>query len=121
VEGNQATVGISDLLRYRSEEGSVLEQKPVGTSLHQSDEFALWDTIKAIIPLYSPVTGTIVENNRALQDKPDLPLQDPYGQGWIARLALNDWDRDRPQLMTPEAYLALVKSEVTGEKDEPDT
>ena len=119
VEGNQATVGISDMLRYRSEEGAVLEQKPVGTGLHQSDEFALWETIKAIIPLYSPVTGTIVGNNRALRDKPDLPLQDPYGEGWIARLALNNWDRDRPQLMTPEEYHALVKFEVTGEKDEP--
>lgn len=62
-----------------------------------------------------------MENNRALRDKPDLPLQDPYGGGWIARLALNNWDRDRSQLMTPEAYHALVKFEVTGGKDEPDT
>jgi glycine cleavage system H protein len=115
LEGNTARLGLSDFTQQRSGDVAFAEVKPVGTALEPGDEFAAVETIKVDIGLPSPVSGVIVEINSALEDAPEWINQDPYGQGWLARVELTAWDADNAQLLDADAYYALIKEQAEEE------
>ncbi len=114
-EGNLARLGLSDFSQQRSGDTAFAEVKPAGTGLRPGDEFATVETIKVNISLPSPVTGTIVEVNSALQDAPELINQDPYGQGWLALVQLTEWAGDSARLLNADAYYASIKRQADEE------
>jgi glycine cleavage system H protein len=115
LEGEVGRLGLSDFTQQRSGDVAFAEVKPVGTALEPGDEFAVVETIKVDIGLPSPVSGTISEVNPALEDTPEKINQDPYGEGWLARVELAAWEADKAQLLDADAYYALIKEQAEEE------
>ncbi|CAB1128924.1 glycine cleavage complex lipoylprotein [Candidatus Hydrogenisulfobacillus filiaventi] len=99
-------VGITDFAQDALGDVVFVELPETGRKLAPGDAFAVVESVKSVSDIYSPVGGTVVEVNEALRDHPELVNQDPYGSGWIARLAV---DQEPPDLLTADAYRALTE------------
>ncbi len=97
--GSGMRVGLSDYLQQRSGDIAFAEIKPIGTTLAAGDEVASIETIKVNVALSSPVSGSVIEVNPAMDTAPEAINQDPYGAGWLAVIAAADWDTDRSRLL----------------------
>ena len=111
VEDGLARVGLSDYVQQSSGDVAFAEIQPAGTELGREDYLGEIETIKVAIDLHSPVSGTVREVNEELETSPELINQDPYGQGWLALIALSDWEADRANLLAAEQYLAVMRSQ----------
>lgn len=109
LEDGQAKLGLSDFLQQRSGDIAFADVKPVGTVLACDDEFASIETVKVNVMLASPVSGKIVSANPALEMKPELINQDPFGEGWVCKVELSDWGADSRQLLDAAAYFEKMK------------
>jgi len=114
-EGDRVRVGVTDFVQQRSGDVAFAEVRPPGRTLAAGDEIALIETIKANVEVPSPVEGTVVEANPALQLAPEAINQDPYGDGWLAVIEPADWSRDGAALLGPEAYLELMRGQAEEE------
>ncbi|HEY0818737.1 MAG TPA: glycine cleavage system protein H [Rhizobacter sp.] len=103
-----ATVGITALGIKLSGEIYMCRAKPVGTGVEQGRSIAVVELAKAIVSVKCAVSGTVLDVNPRLEEAPHLVHTDPYGEGWIARLALADFERDRAQLVQGEAVQAAM-------------
>jgi len=111
LEDGLARVGVSDYVQQSSGDVAFAEIQPAGTELEQEGYLGTIETIKVAIALLSPVSGLIQEVNEKLESSPELINQDPYGQGWLALIALTDWEADQANLLGAEQYLAVVHSQ----------
>ena len=102
-EEGTATVGITQLGIRLSGDVYMCRAKRVGTALAQGDTMAVVELSKSIVAVKSPVSGTVIDINEALQDLPEWVHRDPYGAGWIARLQLSDFAGDRAALCTGDS------------------
>lgn len=114
-EGSRVRIGLSDFLQQRSGDVAFAEVRPAGTAVRAGEEVAVIETIKVNISLTAPVTGTVVEVNLALAEAPEAINQDPYGAGWLAVVEPDDWEADRPQLLTAAAYFDRMKGQAEEE------
>jgi glycine cleavage system H protein len=115
-EGHQQVrIGLSDFLQQRSGDIAFAEVKPLGTILAVGDEVASIETIKVNVALSSPVSGSVIEVNPAMDTTPETINQDPYGAGWLAVMATSDWDPDRSRLLDAAAYFEVVKRQAEEE------
>jgi glycine cleavage system H protein len=114
-EGQQVWIGLTDFLQQRSGDVAFAEVKPEGTILAAGDEVAVIETIKVNISLISPASGTVVEVNPAMETAPEAINQDPYGEGWLARLEAANWEADRARLLDAQAYFTLMKGQAEEE------
>jgi glycine cleavage system H protein len=108
-------IGLSDFVQQHNGDVAFAEIKPTGTSLGVGEEVAVIETIKVNISYPSPVNGRIVEVNPALHNAPETINQDPYGAGWLALMKVTDWDVERLNLLDPQAYFKIMKSQVEEE------
>ncbi len=111
----QVRVGLSDYTQQRSGDIAFAEVKPIGTRLAAGDEIAAIETIKVNVMLGSPVSGSVIEVNAALETTPEVINQDPYEAGWLAVISPADWESDRSRLLDATAYFDLVKREAEEE------
>lgn len=114
-EGNRLRIGLSDFLQQRSGDVAFAEVKPAGTVLSAGDEVAVIETIKVNISLISPVTGTVIEINPAMESAPEAINQDPYGAGWLAVIEPSQWETERVALLDPQAYFDWMKHQAEAE------
>lgn len=114
-ENGRVRVGLTDFLQQRSGDVAFAEIEPEGTELAPGDELAVIETIKVDIALTSPVSGTVMEVNPAMEDTPEVINQDPYGQGWLAVIEASDWETEKEQLLDPQAYFDLMKVQAEEE------
>jgi glycine cleavage system H protein len=84
IEGNRATVGITDHAQAQLGDIVFLEVPAVGKIVTAGKSFSVVESVKAVSDIYAPVTGVVVEVNEALNDEPENVNRDPYGAGWIA-------------------------------------
>ncbi len=103
VEGERARVGITSLGIRLAGEIYMCRPKSVGSAVEQGRSVAVVELAKSIVSVKSPVTGTVLEVNPALEDRPELVVRDPYGEGWLAVVALADFGRDRAALLHGDA------------------
>ena len=103
-DGN-ATIGITSFAADELGDIVFVELPEVGAQLTQFGTFGVVESVKAVSDLYAPVSGEITEVNEALRDAPELLNTDPFGEGWIARVALSAPD-EVEALMDAEAYAA---------------
>jgi glycine cleavage system H protein len=103
VEGDVATVGITSLGIRLAGEVYMCRPKTVGSAVEQGRSVAVVELAKSIVSVKSPVTGTVVAVNEALASRPELVHRDPYGEGWIARVALAGFAADAAALLHGEA------------------
>jgi glycine cleavage system H protein len=111
LEDGLARVGVSDYVQQSSGDVAFAEITPAGRELAQGNYLGQIETIKVAIELLSPVSGTVREVNEESETSPELINQDPYGQGWLALVALSDWESDRANLLAAEQYLAVMRSQ----------
>ena len=90
VDGNTATVGISDHAQAALGDIVFAEVPDAGRTLAKGDEAAVVESVKAASDVYAPVGGTVTEANAALGDDPALVNRDAEGEGWFFKLALSD-------------------------------
>jgi glycine cleavage system H protein len=114
-EGSRVRVGLTDFLQQRSGDAAFLSVKAPGTRLGAGDELAELETVKVNLSLHTPVAGTVVEVNGALESRPEVVNEDPYGAGWLAVIEASSWEADRARLLDARAYLSVVAGEVEEE------
>lgn len=103
LEGEKARIGITDHAQHELGDVVYVELPKVGRKVKQMEEFATVESVKAVSPIYAPVSGEIVAVNSELENKPELINQSPHDQGWIALLALSD-PKELENLLTAEQY-----------------
>jgi glycine cleavage system H protein len=110
VEGDIATVGITDHAQEQLGDLVYLELPKVGTAVRQFEKLGEIESVKAVSDLFSPVTGEVTERNEEAVKSPELVNQDPYSRGWLVRLTLSDAS-EVDKLLTAEQYEELVAQE----------
>jgi glycine cleavage system H protein len=109
-EDGTVTVGVTDHAQAALGDLVFVELPEIGVTLSEGDACAVVESVKAASDVYSPLMGEVTEVNEALADSPELVNQDPYGDGWIYRMKLDN-DDDLGELMSAEEYLALLEDE----------
>jgi len=109
VEGDVATVGISDHAQEALGDIVFAEVPDAGRSVAKGDDAAVVESVKAASDVYAPVSGEIVEGNGALGDDPSLINRDPEGEGWFFKLKLSD-PSELEGLMDEDAYREWVST-----------
>jgi len=110
VEGDVATIGITDYAQKELGDVVFVELPQVGSQIEATDEMGSIESVKAVSELFAPVSGEVVEVNEALTDKPELVNTDPYGDGWMLRVKMSD-PSEIDELMTPEEYDEYTEKE----------
>jgi len=90
VEGEVAYVGITDYAQGELGEIVFVEIETVGETLAENATFGSVEAVKTVSDLFMPMSGEILEMNPALEDHPELVNNDPYGDGWMIKVAIND-------------------------------
>ena len=103
VEGRQGRVGISDHAQHALTDIVYVKLPAKGAKVKKGDVLGEVESIKSVSPIYSPVSGTVLEANTALDKAPEVMNQDPYGKGWFAVLSLDD-PAEAAQLMDAAHY-----------------
>lgn len=104
-EDGSLTIGITDHAQAALGDLVYVELPEVGQSVESGGEMAVVESVKAASDVYSPVSGEVTLINEALADEPEKINADPYGDGWIARVAPSD---DAAEIMTPDEYQAFL-------------
>lgn len=107
VEGEFAYVGITDFAQDQLGEIVFVEIETVGETLSAGEVFGSVEAVKTVSELILPVSGEIIEFNEKLEDAPELVNDDPYGEGWMVKLAISDAS-ELDQLLDAEAYQAYL-------------
>jgi glycine cleavage system H protein len=107
VEGDLATVGITDYAQTELGDIVFVELPNVGDTLTQSEPFGTVEAVKAVSEIFAPVSGEVVEVNEALDDTPQIMNEDPYGDGWLLKVRLAD-ESELEHLMSPKDYQELI-------------
>jgi glycine cleavage system H protein len=109
VEGDAATVGITDYAQAQLGDIVFVEVPPAGTAVEKGKEAAVVESVKAASDVYAPVSGSVTESNGALESDPALVNSAPEGEGWFFKLTLSD-PSELEGLMDADAYKAFVDS-----------
>lgn len=88
VEGDIATVGVSDFAQQQLGDITFVELPEVGDELSRGEEAAVVESVKAASDIYSPLAGEIKEVNEELEDTPELVNSDPYNSGWLYKMSM---------------------------------
>jgi glycine cleavage system H protein len=107
IENDTATVGITDYAQEELGDIVFVELPEEGATLEAGDSFGTLESVKAVSDLYAPVGGEVVEVNEALNDSPEKINEDPYGDGWIAKLSVSGED----DLLSATDYERLLEEE----------
>ena len=106
VDGNIAIVGITDFAQHAMGDLSYVDMPEVDDEFEAGEEFGAVESVKAASDLISPVSGTVVEVNEALNDNPELVNSDPY-ENWIIKVQLSDAS-ETANLMGADAYKTFI-------------
>jgi len=90
IEGDLATVGITDFAAQQLGDVVFVDLPEVGRTVAQFEAVGVIESVKAVSDLFAPVSGDVVETNTELTSKPELLNSDPFGQGWMLRIRLTD-------------------------------
>ena len=90
VEGDEVVIGITDHAQDALTDIVYIELPDAGEMCEEMGEFAIVESVKSASPIFAPLAGEITAVNEALDEAPELMNQDPYGEGWIIRMKLDD-------------------------------
>ena len=90
IEGDVATVGITDYAQSELGDIVFVELPEVGKKTKQSDSFGTIEAVKAVSDLFAPLSGEIIEINHHLSDQPEVINKDPYGAGWLVKIKVSN-------------------------------
>ena len=107
-EGGRVRVGITDFAQDALGDVVFVDVPEGGTEVRAGEAFGEVESTKSVSDLFSPVSGTIVERNAALESSPELVNQDPYGEGWMIVISVGD-SADLDDLLDATAYQQFVE------------
>ena len=107
LDGNVATIGITDYAQRELGDIVYVEVETIGKSLKAGEIFGTVEAVKTVSDLFLPVDGTVTELNAALANSPESVNSDPYGDGWMIKMTVND-PADVEALMDAAAYNTQV-------------
>ena len=110
LEGSRARVGISDYAKKKLKSIVYVEPPEVPKEVKAGDLITTIESIKAVGELVAPVAGRVVAWNERLDESPELINEDPYGEGWVVEMEVEDPSQVE-SLLTPEQYLEVIKKE----------
>ncbi len=114
-EGDLITVGVTDFLQRVVGDVAFLDLPEAGREAEPGGYTGTMETIKSTVDIISPVGGTIKVINEALEENPQLVNTDPFGEGWLFKVAPNDWERDKKKLMDAQAYFPKMEEKIKTE------
>ncbi len=107
IEGNIATVGITDFAQHELGDIVFVDIPSVGKPLNHNDIFGTVEAVKTVSDLYLPVGGTITEVNAGLEGNPEAVNKDPYGAGWMVKMTISN-PAEIDNLLSAAAYKELI-------------
>ncbi|HVQ09166.1 MAG TPA: glycine cleavage system protein GcvH [Allosphingosinicella sp.] len=110
VDGDSATVGITDFAQGQLGDVVFVEVPEAGRTVARGGEAAVVESVKAASDVYAPVSGTVIEGNQAVVDEPSLVNTDPEGEGWFFRLTLSD-NHELSELMSADQYKSYCEDQ----------
>ena len=109
LDGNVATVGITDFAQSELGDIVYLEIDTLDSEIDSNDVFGTVEAVKTVSDLFMPVNGKVIEVNSSLEDNPEVVNDDPYGDGWIIKIEVSN-PSDIDALMSSEEYKNLIGS-----------
>jgi len=103
IDGDIAIIGITDFAQDQLTDVVFVELPEVGKQIEQNGNLCVVESVKSVSEVFSPISGEIVEVNKALENSPELVNNEPFEGGWIAKLIVKN-EAELDQLMTPEEY-----------------
>jgi glycine cleavage system H protein len=110
LDGDIATICISEFAVDQLGDIVFLELPAINDVITLNDQFGTIESVKAVEHLNSPISGTVIERNQAVIDSPEDIAEDPYGEGWLVKVRIND-AAEIEDAMTADEYRALVEGE----------
>ncbi|NPA45115.1 MAG: glycine cleavage system protein GcvH [Chlorobi bacterium] len=107
IEGDTATIGITDFAQSELGDIVFVEVETVGETMDKEEVFGTIEAVKTVSDLFMPISGEVVEFNEKLEDTPELINSDPYGEGWIIKISIKD-DSEKDSLLSNSEYSALI-------------
>ena len=107
IEGNTAIVGITDFAQGELGDVVFVDFDPSLSDVKKGESIGTIEAVKTVSDLFMPMSGEILEMNAALEDHPELVNNDPYGDGWMIKVAINDL-AELDTLLDAAAYEALI-------------
>ena len=106
IEGDIAIIGVTDYAQKEMGDITYVDMPDAGEVVEKEEEFGALESVKASSDLFSPVSGTVVERNDALEDAPELVNEDPYGN-WIIKVQMRN-PAELNELMDAEGYRDMI-------------
>ena len=107
IEGNKATIGITDFAQGELGDIVYVDISTVGQEVNEHEVFGTVEAVKTVSDLFMPITGKVLEVNKALDASPEKVNSDPYGDGWMIKMTVADVATVEA-LLNKDAYSALV-------------
>ncbi|MFV0522414.1 MAG: glycine cleavage system protein GcvH [Mangrovibacterium sp.] len=109
VEGDVATVGITDFAQGELGDIVFVEVETEGEKLDVAESFGTVEAVKTVSDLFMPISGEVIEFNAALEDEPELINKDAYGAGWVIKIKISDVS-ELDSLLDAAAYRAMLEA-----------
>jgi glycine cleavage system H protein len=110
VDGNNATIGITDYAQNSLGDVVYVELPKAGENFSANESFGSVESVKAVSEMFIPVSGSVLEANEALSDEPEKVNADPYGEGWMIRVRMSN-PGEVDSLLTAAEYEDFTKAE----------
>ena len=108
-EGNQAFIGITDYAQGELGDIVYIEIETEGEKLAKGEAFGTIEAVKTVSDMFMPISGEILEFNARLEDEAELVNKDPYGEGWLILVSLDN-PADLDTLLSPDQYKELISA-----------
>jgi len=107
IDGDIATIGVTDFAQSELGDIVFVEIDTDGDSLSSGDVFGTVEAVKTVSDLFMPIAGTVDSINEGLEDNPELVNQDPYGEGWMVKIKIED-GASQDELLSAEEYKKVI-------------
>lgn len=107
VEGNQATIGITDFAQKELGDIVYVEIETEGDELNMGDVFGTVEAVKTVSDLFMPVSGKVIEINESLESEPEIVNSDPYEEGWMIKVEISD-EAGLDNALSADEYAGLI-------------
>ncbi len=108
IDGDTAIVGVTDFAQQQLGDVVFVEVETEGESLKKGDVFGTIEAVKTVSDMYMPIAGEVAEFNSKLEDAPETVNEDPYGEGWMIKVKIENED-ELNDLLSPEDYKSEVE------------
>jgi glycine cleavage system H protein len=107
VNGDEALIGITDFAQRELGDIVYVEIETEGEQLEQGEVFGTVEAVKTVSDLFMPISGKVLEINSELESTPEIVNSDPYGQGWMIKIAISELS-ELDDTLSPEEYKSLI-------------